>query len=37
MTGIDVIGFLSPSKGIRRNYSQLIKLDHPLTAAGGAR
>jgi hypothetical protein len=35
MIGIDLIGFLLPSEGIRPKYSQLI--DYSLIAAGGAR
>jgi hypothetical protein len=37
MTGTDLIGFLLPSKGIRRKYGQLTEVDHYLTVAGGAR
>jgi hypothetical protein len=36
MIGIDLIGFLLPSEGIRPKY-RLIELDHSLTAVGGAR
>jgi hypothetical protein len=37
MIGIDLIGFVLPSEGVRPKYSQLIELDHSLIAAGGAR